>query len=304
MEVKKSGLVGVVLIGVLIWFGLSVWNSDEGFMSGLPFFGTKEVHIEKSFEASSLKNVEVDVSSSDINVIRGNSAQINVRVQGKASSKIASKIDLKAKTKGDTLELGIDQPNGFQFGFHYSNVSITVEVPEKQWNEIQAKVSSGNISVEKIESKSIEAKASSGNIKLTSSQAAEMELSTSSGNIKAADFKADSLKFHTSSGDVSLKDGEAKLKGDATSGNIRLDVDELLHDADLSTGSGNVTVTLDREPKSLAVDYRGGSGSGKIKWDGFRYEDKGKDGNMLKGSFGAGETKLKVTTGSGNFKMD
>jgi lia operon protein LiaG len=78
----------------------------------------------------------------------------------------------------------------------------------------------------------------------------------------------------------------------------------LLHDADLSTSSGDVKINLEREPKSLTVDYRGDSGVGKIKWDGFQATETEEDDKIIKGTFGSGETMLKVSTGSGDFTLD
>lgn len=319
---KKMGLFGIFVIAVLIWLGLSALTG-KGFAFNLPFFGTKEVKLEQSFDAGAIQNVLVEVSSTDVRFVRGGSDRIEVRVEGKATPKIADKLSLKADAKGDTLRLGIDKADEFQIGFHIMSVNMTVELPEKQWNQVKAKLSSGdvsvadvkgatleaqtssgNVSMEGVQGTSIEAKSGSGNVALKNGEASAIVLDTSSGNVEASEFKADSFKFHSGSGNARLRDGEAKLSGDVGSGNIRIEVDELLHDADLSSGSGNVTVTLKNEPKSLAVDYRGGSGDGKIRWDGFRYENQSRDGKTIKGAFGSGETKLKVYTGSGNFTLN
>ncbi|MDF2682361.1 MAG: hypothetical protein K0R47_3551 [Brevibacillus sp.] len=301
---NRNGLIGVVLIALGIWWGVSVLGSGKGFAWSLPFTETKEVNIVQSFDASSVKEVLVDVSSTDVNVVRGSSEKIEVRLHGEASPKMADQFRLKGEDRGNTLQIGVEKQEGFRIGFGYESVAMTVELPEKQWDEIKVKVGSGDITVENVEGKTIDAFTSSGDIKLEESKASAIMLDTSSGDIQAEQFKADTLKVHSDSGDISLKEGEAALKGDAESGDINIELVELLHDADLSTSSGDVKINLEREPKSLTVDYRGDSGVGKIKWDGFQATETEEDDKIIKGTFGSGETMLKVSTGSGDFTLD
>lgn len=298
---NKWKTVGIVVIGLLAWAALSVWNSGNGWAGSWPFFGTQTVKIAQSVDAGNIKNVVVDMGSEDVDLIRGGSDKIEIRLEGKASH--ANKLALNADVNGDTLKLSLDKPNGgFQFSYH--NVSMTVELPEKQWDEIKVNLSSGDVSLADIGGKSVEVATSSGKIELADSRATTIKLTASSGDVRASGFKADTLSFHASSGNVRLEDGEAALKGETASGNIRVEFDELRHNADLTAGSGNVTLSLDRQPQSLAVDYRGGSGNGKIKQDGFAYQEQDEDNHRIKGAFGSGETTLKVVTGSGDFTLD
>ncbi|MDF2717739.1 MAG: hypothetical protein K0R28_4664, partial [Paenibacillus sp.] len=297
-------MIGIVLIAALVWGVLATWNSGKGFAGGWLSFSTSKIDISESFDAGAYQNIAIDVSSSDVNVVPGSSDKIEVRLHGKTSTNYADEIGLKAEPKGGTLKLGIEKPERKQFGFVIHSVAMTVELPEKQWNEIKVKVGSGDVDIAKIKGKSVEAETSSGNVKLSASEAKTIELKTGSGDVNADDFKADTLTFDTSSGNVNLKDGVAKLKGGTGSGDIRIEFTELLHDTDLSTASGNVTIALDREPKSLTVDWRFNSGKANIGWESFNKSEKSENGKSVKGTFGNGETVLKVVTGSGNITMD
>ncbi|TMV52856.1 DUF4097 domain-containing protein [Paenibacillus mesophilus] len=301
---KKSAMIGIVLIAALVWGVLATWNSGKGFAGGWLSLSTSKIDISESYDADAYQNIAIDVSSSDVNVVRGSSDRIEVRVHGKTSTNYSDEIGLRAEPKGGTLKLGIDKPERKQFGFVIHSVTMTVELPEKRWNEIKVKVGSGNVDVAKINGKSIEAETSSGNVKLSASEAKTIELKTGSGNVQADGFKADTFTFDTKSGTVKLKDGAAKVKGETGSGDIRIEFPELLHDTSLSTGSGNVTIELDREPKSMTVDWRLGSGKASIGWKGLNGMEKSEDGKSGKGTFGNGDTTLKVVTGSGNITMD
>jgi lia operon protein LiaG len=300
---SKNGLIGVVLIAVGVWLGVSALSSGNVFAWNLPFTETKEVNLEQSFDASNIKEVVVDVSSTDVRVVRGSSEKIEVRLQGEASPKIADQYRLTGETNGSRLQIGLEKQEGFRM-FRYESVDLTVELPEKQWDELKVGVGSGDITVEDVEGKSIDLSARSGDVNLEASNASTIVLSTNSGDIQAEGFHADTLKFHSDSGDVSLKEGEAILKGEAESGDIQIEFAELLHDVDVSASSGDVNIKLEQEPKSLTVDYRGGSGTGHVRWDGFQETDRAEDGEMIKGTFGSGKTMLKVSTGSGDFTLD
>lgn len=301
---KKSSLLGAVLIVVLVWGALTMWDSRKGFAGGWLSFGMNKVDIAESFDAGRYRNVAIEVGSSDVNVVRGSTDKIEVRLHGKTDKGNAGKIGLKSESKGDTLEFGIEKPDGMQLGFRMISLTMTVELPEKEWNELNVKAGSGDVDVAEFEGTSVEAEASSGNVELSASVAKKIVLKTGSGDVKASGFKADKVAFDSKSGNVVLEDGDAELEGETDSGDIRIELDELLRDTDVSAGSGNVTIELGREPESLTVDYRGKSGNGKLGWKGFDYREKDEEGHTIRGAFGTGGTKLKVATGSGNFTLD
>ncbi|GAA3408142.1 DUF4097 domain-containing protein [Paenibacillus hodogayensis] len=300
---KKIKLSGLVLIALLVWIALSMWEPGKGFSFDWHWFGTKPVEIAESFDAGKVSRIAVETDSKSVRIVRGNSDKIEVRLQGRATPNVADQYSLKSHMDKDTLRIGIESASGFSLGFRVDAVKMTVELPDKQWNELKAKTASGNITVDRIDASTLEAATSSGNIELADSKASAITLQTKSGNVQANGFRAETLNARTGSGNIKLENGEAKLKADTSSGNIRVRFAERPHDAELNAVSGNVTVSLDREPASLAVDYRGGSGHGAIDWKGFQYEEQNEDRNRIAGSFGSGETLLKVSTRSGNFKL-
>lgn len=301
---RRNAILVFILIAVIIWGLFRAGDSVRGFANGLLPFSASNVEISQNFAADTIQNVIVEANSSNVKVVRSSTNEVEVRLHGKANAQLSKKIELKSEPKGDTLKLGIEKPERFAFGFGAMNLTLTVALPEKRWNEINVRVGSGNINVEKVEGKSVQARAGSGNVTMTAAKAGTIELKTSSGNVEANEFKAEALSFNVQSGNVTLKNGEAKLKGETRSGNIRISMAELLHDVEVEAGSGNVKVTLDHEPKSLTVDYSGKSGVGKIAWNNFSYNQVDSDRRSIKGTFGSGETKLKVVTGSGNFTLD
>ncbi|GGF94921.1 DUF4097 family beta strand repeat-containing protein [Paenibacillus abyssi] len=315
---KVKGIILVAVGIVAMWFTFSPINLFPSAFS----FDTENIHVERSVEADAFKNIVIHTRSTDVNVVRSDSEQINVLLQGSASDNAADKLDLNIEPKGDTLELGLNVPGGFLISFNRSNVDLTVELPEKQWNKVVVRTGSGDIDLKKIEGASLEIEAGSGDVQasqikgevlvvntgsgdinITEFEVNKANIMVGSGNITGSDFISQELKFTAGSGDVKLANGQSQLIGETGSGNVRIESDDLLYDADLHAGSGDITVNLSNQPQSLALDYSGSSGEGRIEWDGIAYDENSEDRDRIRGSFGSGNVQLKVRTSSGDFTL-
>lgn len=335
-----AGIIGVVFMFNPAMAGKpGEWLSQAG--DSLLNTATKEVHIEKSVDAAGIKNVAVETGSVDVQLMPGSADDIAVRLHGRVSNNDADSISLQVTPQGETLQVSVQLPDGVNFGVHIFDVQLTVELPERQWNGLQVAVGSGNVDAERLNSALIEVNTGSGNIRMNGIEArtaalqagsgdittgdihaesftvqtksgniriqdieaVEMEAIASSGNLRVEKYESNVLNFRTISGNARLSDGHAKLNGESGSGNITIEADELRYDADLKASSGNVTVNLAKAPSDLAVDFSGGSGSGRIRWDGMRYEEQDNNDHMVRGAFGNGGTMLKVRTRSGEFTL-
>lgn len=319
----RSKFIGFLLIIIGIISLFLVFNSgDKISFNNLWSAFAKKVDYEKTVDIQNIDNLQIQTGSMNIRVVKGQDEQALVRLHGSVSRNLAKDTDLQVEQSGNTLTIRANESHGFWFGFNFSNLAMTVELPEKQWDQIKVKAnsgnirlnelfadsvaveaSSGNVAIEQMKGNKIYVKANSGNLKLKDITGEAVELKTSSGNISMDGFDSPDVTFNANSGNVSLTGGRAAFQGKTTSGNIKLKVDELLPHSDLQANSGNVTVSLNKRPSSLAVDYRGGSGRGRIERDGFTYEYKADDRDNIKGAFGSGEVKLAVQTGSGNFTL-
>lgn len=111
--------------------------------------------------------------------------------------------------------------------------------------------------------KELKLESSSGDLSLDSVNAVYMQLRSSSGDIQVSRFSADLIEFRASSGDIGI----------------------LLSDW----------------PSGLDLDFRSGSGDGRVGLEGFEYEtDKS---NRIVGKIGEGKIKMKVRTSSGDFSL-
>ncbi|WP_379361426.1 MULTISPECIES: DUF4097 family beta strand repeat-containing protein [unclassified Paenibacillus] len=314
-------LVGGILVIVGIIGVTYVINADEGTpYETVKNLVSKKIYEEQSYDLDDIKRIAIYDKSLDIILSRGSSDQAVVRMEGTVSKTVKDNYKLENKREGDTLHIGSTSRNGWFLG--WSSVKINIELPERQWEEVAVSTVSGNITADQLEAGTLSlkttsgsihakvleateltAKTISGNIKLEEAVSRSTNLKSTSGNVSIEQFKADQLTLITTSGNIKALEGNAEYEAETSSGNILIEAEHLLEDANLKTKSGNVTVELDQDPESLAVDFKAGSGYGKIRKSGFSFEDKDEDGDRLIGAFGSGKTELYVRTGSGNFTL-
>jgi len=279
---KSRVLLGILLIAAGIAGIFLAMNHSRISFGNFFNLSSSNVNIVKTVDASDIRDIKISAGSSDISVVRGSSDQIEARLKGTISSNRAGDVKLDVDTKGDSLIL--EASSGTGIGISYSELVLTVELPEKVWDSVSVETGSGNINAEQIDS-------------------GKIELNAGSGDVELVRYSADKLTFDIGSGNVELIDGQSALKGETSSGNITVKTGELTQDTILEAGSGNVIVQVDREPESLEVDFEGGSGEGNVDWKGMKAVTIDDNGSTLKGTFGSGDALLKVRTGSGNFKL-
>ncbi|MCR2807338.1 DUF4097 family beta strand repeat-containing protein [Paenibacillus soyae] len=312
-------LVVIGLIGLYYVFT----NDGKPPLEAMKNYFTSEINREKSVDIAGIRNIEVESNNLDVHVVRGNGQQAVLTLQGRASKPIINDLSFDYEKEDDTLHIALKGKTGFQFGFSWSSVKLTVALPEHAWQDLDIVVDSGDIQLDnqqfanvniQTDSGDIEAKRlavtdklelsiDSGDAELEEVSAQTIDLEADSGDITVKDYTAQRIDFSVGSGDVFIGQGTAALHGSTSSGDITVEAEELLYDSELEASSGDVTVELDEDPRSLFVEFEAGSGDGVIRKDGFTYEEGSRGADLIRGSFGDGDIRLQVTTGSGDFVL-
>lgn len=308
----------LVVIGLI---GLYYVFSNEGKLSlaAIKNYFSEKVFEQQAVDLSGVSNLKVESDSLDVIVVRGTGSKALLTIKGHATKSAAKKIELNTEKSGDALHVELNgSPGGFSFGM--SSVKLTIELPEHAWDELDIDTNSGDIRIDQqrfmnanihsnsgdIESRSLtvlgnlDIESNSGDAEFNDVKGTSMALKTSSGDISIEGYAAEHIQFEASSGDVDLEDGSAQIVGNTNSGDITLRTDDLLHNTELTSGSGDVAINLDNEPKSLEIQFSTGSGDGVIRKNGFIYDEISSEDHM-RGMFGNGDIKLSVATSSGDF---
>lgn len=280
------------------------FNNDKSPLIGITSFLSKEINDGQTVDVSEIKNVDINTGSIDVHVIKGNSEEAVITVQGRATKTFIESLQLNAMSKGDTLEISLDGERKNSLGWGWSNVTLTVELPEKQWNELAVEVNSGDIKVDKLSFDHADLQANSGDIMTDNfSVLTALTVNVHSGDIHVKEYEAEKIDFKVDSGDASFFNGVGELIGSTGSGDIFVHAKDLLNDTTLETGSGDIFIQLDNTPTSLAVDFNTASGDTTMHKDGFTYKNSSSRDEDLRGTFGTGEIKLNVYSGSGDIFM-
>lgn len=233
--------------------------------------------IDETVELDAFEGLDLEVSSADVNIMRGDSYAIQYKTRDNEVPEITQ--------EGGTLK--VRQPSGgfvmFDFGFTEDVNNYTIMIPEGDAPlDLTAKSSSGDIMLDRI-SVSGTVRASSGDILLNDIAGDTLEIATSSGEIEGDKVKYSSIGFEASSGDISmLRLFSDDVNCKTSSGDIEL-YDSEAKNIKGSASSGEITLELNGNAGDYS--YRIETTSGDIKVNGREYEkdyasESGKDGRI------------------------
>ncbi|WML50222.1 DUF4097 family beta strand repeat-containing protein [Neobacillus sp. PS3-34] len=315
---KKFVYILLILFVIGLAGTLVTVNANGGFS-----FDTNNVSDKAVIDNDGIKKLKVDLSSSDVSIHPTTDKEITVELSGKISKKLKKKIKLAVRENGDTAEVSLKNENQIKFniGVLIVDTNVDIYMPKEMFESIRLETSSGDIAAEGLTAKEISLQSSSGDIAVENSKAEDLfAIQTSSGDISSMKNSGEKLDMKASSGDINVKDQESReaviqsssgeirlrnisgnLAADSSSGDIFIKNKEITGDFNAESSSGDITIEFDKNPSSLAFDFRGNSGEGKVEFGGVKYEEKKE--NELIGTIGLGEYKLKARTNSGDFTL-
>jgi len=280
--------ISLLLTGTaLACFGLAAmlfFNIDlKGFKDNKYLYNINE---EKSFAVETIKNININTFSSDINIIDTDDSKVKVHIYGKLYSKNRQevnnpvielnneKLDIKQSKKED-VHIGIN----FNIGnlFNANETKIDLFIPKSYRENIKIDSFSGDIVADPLNIKELNVNTFSAEIVLNEVTADTVSLETSSGDIKAKYIKANNnikinsfsgnnnfgglktldFNIENSSGEMSLGVVETEKTTISTfSGDIGAKEIEAV-DADISTSAGNIRVNDVSAKKILCKTFDG-----------------------------------------------
>lgn len=196
-----------------------------------------KIKKEYSFHKENIKEVEVEVGSSDIRIVRGNQDTITLRNEG-SSPRIRAVLSSDGK-------LEITQK---RYGFSFFGIGVpgtaVLTIPEGvDLDDIDIDCGSGDVSIESVHTKELTVDCGSGDVEITDASAQEVGIDCGSGNI-----------FLTLTGakedyryDIDCGSGDVRIGSEHFSKSERYyENNEHYHQAskelNIDCGSGNVTV--------------------------------------------------------------
>ena len=138
-----------------------------------------------------------------------------------------------------------------------------IQITQMVAEESVIKASSGDIQLEQVNVSEMVLQNSSGDIELTHLNGQKVELTSVSGDIELDGVRGEKWKAETSSGDVELSRSEVEqLEVLSSSGGV--EGDYYAQNSRIKTSSGDIDVRLNRKDKELQAKVRTVSGSSQI----------------------------------------
>ncbi|MEI7025903.1 DUF4097 family beta strand repeat-containing protein [Paenibacillus sp. y28] len=285
----RTALVLLILgiAGGLFSFRLDDWRASS-------------VSKEEMVQASDVRQIRILMTGENIRVVKGQGDHMKLRMEGRASKHFLDDALLQTRREGDTLVVAGTEKK-FGIGFRFISLTLTVELPAKQWDALTVNTDSGDI-------------------ELTDIEAGALTVQSDSGDALIAGVKAGQLQVKTDSGDIRLDGVDGNTVMETDSGDVEVTAKDLLYDTTVKTDSGDVKVSLADKPSSLQLQFRTDSGDREVEWLEKRERPtEPTDGSGSRSSlesslpplpplgevilFGSGHHKLWVETDSGDFEL-
>lgn len=316
---KGSKKIALIISGILIIIGACV----SVIALQMVDFNFKEMSTLKSVRNSyhiNEKFLGVSIDDGACDVILSASTDDKCRVICDESDKLYhsvtvenNKLTIKSKDTRKWYE---------HIGFSWTEMKVTVYLPESEYDALNISVASGDIEVRghlhfaeaKLSSasgdiifsgnveKSLSLKVASGDVKINNSFSERLDVKSSSGDIKISSFKSmGDMYLKCASGDIEITDAECiNMKAESASGDIELSRVVATGHSDIETASGDIELS-DCDSDSLWLKSGSGDITGTLLSEKIFYTDTGSGDIEVPHSSSGG--KCEVKTGSGDIEF-
>ncbi len=279
----------MVVIAVLAYNRLSGSHQAEA-----------QVERQKTLSASGITNLDIETTADDIEVIPGGQDDIVAVLAGNGST---NGYQFNVMQEGQTARIQLNAASSMlDLQMWDEGTTLKVTVPQKDWDQMTVKTSSGDITLSDIKARTLNVQSSSGDQHLNGLQISDQAtVTTSSGDITARTNTMNHAKWQTTSGDIDseqLHGQQSQLE--TSSGDIDYVQNELTTNVQLTTSSGDVEAKLTGNTDSLQIQSNSSSGTPDIDIDGMQFQDRSDHSTL--GTKGQGEPKyhLTINTSSGD----
>lgn len=255
---KKIALivaVSLIVSGVITIIGAVVSMGLDFTELNVMKYGLKTHEIQESFE-----NISILVTEYDVKVLPSTTDQCKVVCND--SDKIVHSVSVENNTLIITRQ---DTRKWYErIGFFlHDNLTVTVYLPEKEYQSLYIKDISGDISVAGgLDFTEAELYSTSGEVSFTGKIKNQFTVKTVSGDISLKDLAEGNMKVTSISGDLLLSDMTLSgLEAKATSGEIKISSVVVNDLAKLETVTGDVKLensdAVSLEIKTVSGDVKG-----------------------------------------------
>ncbi|MBT2679646.1 DUF4097 domain-containing protein [Bacillus sp. ISL-35] len=281
-------VIFLVITGAYI--GWNYWFDGDGLN-----FARAEDSVKVS---NGTEKITVDVSSVASKIVQEDRNDVHAELEGKGS--------VKVMRHGDEIQVTVKRKGFFWFNwFEMDQTSLTIYIPEDYEKDMDIELGSGKIAFkgnsadQPVKLRNLAINIGSGSMTLENFDVENLEHQSSSGEVSMDSISASSGSFDVSSGSVHVKNYSGKLDADVSSGELDIQMKQLIDDVDLNVSSGYIELDL---PNEADFTLDGKISSGNLSSD-FSLKNKEASKNRIRGKYGSGKFQINADVSSGNIKI-
>ncbi|MFJ7935954.1 DUF4097 family beta strand repeat-containing protein [Sporosarcina sp. NPDC096371] len=261
----KNRVVGISVLILIIIGGISLVVNSAVTL--------EESASKKEIDDLSFTNIAVLTDNATVEIVSTKDPVATVEYTGKMKKK--TKYTFEADVKGDTLSVHFKEKRKgfFHFGISAMNLTLTVSLPEKEYDRLQVETNNGRIVAQHI-------------------QAKDVALETDNGRLELKHVDAKSIHVKTDNGRILFEDVKGKINAKTDNGRIALIASNLDQSIELETDNGRIDIQTEKEPTNATID---------AKTDNGRVELFGQENKHV--TFGKGENLIKLRTDNGRITV-
>ena len=216
--------------------------------------------------------VDIQIDNGDLIIASSNDGRMHVDVEDK-SYKQQLNVDILNRTLVINLKEEVKKWSIFSFTINMRSPIVTVQLPQKLYEQIKMETDNGQIKGENLESINFmaetdngriqlkqmkasifHAESDNGAIELDSIQTNALSAESDNGRIELANIQTSNIALETNNGRISMAKIEAEtIHAKTDNGRINLLTDGLERNIDLKTDNGSITVESLTPPANVTI---------------------------------------------------
>ncbi|WNC16685.1 DUF4097 family beta strand repeat-containing protein [Brevibacillus brevis] len=268
-----SLLLFVVGVSGLVW----LFSKQEMFAVSL-----KPVDEQRTI-TETVKSLDLATDTVDVLIERSSQPSVSVRLVGEVDERQRYQLTSDISPDGKLTVAVTEQMHINMFFWGNGHLQLHVLLPDAAYDQIALKTETGDIRSMALQSR-------------------QARIRTSTGDIDLDGFSGERLEVQTETGDMRMQGIKAQVSVESSTGDVnKLELTELVHDADIRTDTGDVRISVEKKPSAARLELASDTGDVQADWPNLTYERR--EEQHVTATVGTGGPALSVRSSTGDIRI-
>ncbi|GIO85786.1 hypothetical protein J25TS5_27180 [Paenibacillus faecis] len=227
----------------LLLIAVSVIGNAVMYLLGNSPFNLGDLSVERTVDAELADQIRIETETEKMEVLPIKGDEIRAVLRGKTTKKWLEDYRIDIVEDQGSIRIKVIQDSRFRFFDFYTDLKLTVGIPEKKLSRLQVVSDTGDISIDSVSADIYSAVSDTGSIRLD------------------------------------IQEGEIQARTDT--GTIAVSLRHIAHDIHAETDSGDITIQTALIPQALRTKLSAGSGKTDVSLPHYRDGGIGEGGPWM-----------------------